>query len=429
MKKLALLIITIFVSILIALMIKQDQGYILIAYRGVAIELSLWTGVIFLLLSFLIIVQLFKILKFIFLLPQKTKRYFQERRRHRLYAKTSLGLLRLAEGNFKQALNLLWYSAKGQKKPLINFLTAARAAQELGDIEKRDECLRLAFECSPKSGLSIGIMQANLQCINHEYEAALATLNHLQQQYGINKLVLKQLLEVYLKLKDWYKLIKLLPELTRYKILTDQEILDYEVLAAKNYLEYIEYLGSDQFHKVDKANPLFSEECETKIETFYNKELSKKAKLNYQIVKAYINSLCFWLKQEHLQQDADKRLLMADKAIEIIAKALVVNKSAAAQKDLIMLYEQVVFTAGQFKKVEKQLTAYSYNIDFLFVLGKIAIALEDFDKAYQYLNQAKKLSYNQQHDLPVNYYLAFVLLKLGREQESLELFSDSVLEC
>ncbi len=235
MKKLFIFITVVLFSILLGLYIKQDSGYILISYKTWIIELSLWLGVIFILLTVVVMHKLLSFLSFILDIPQRTKLWFRNHQQKKAYSQTSDGLLKLAEGNYKKAEKLLIRAAKNQYKPLINYLTAARAAQGLFDINKRDEYLRKAFECSPKSGLSIGLMQADLQLKNKEHEAALATLNHLQMEYGNNKLVLKQLLIVFIKLKDWHNVIRLLPELARYRLYSPTEIENYEILAAKGY--------------------------------------------------------------------------------------------------------------------------------------------------------------------------------------------------
>lgn len=409
MKKVLIFIIVSLMAVICALYIKEDQGYVLLYYKNTIVETSLWMGIILWLTSFFVLHNSLNFIRFCFKLPARSKEFWQKHKQHKVYAETSLGLLKLAEGNFKKAYHALMHSAGLQEKPLINYLTAAKAAQELGDINKRDSCLRKAFECSPKSGLSIGIMQANLQCCNHEYEAALATLNHLQQKYGVNKLVLKQLLEVYINLKDWYKLIKLLPDLKRYKIISEQEILEYEIMAAKHYCaEYGKYNNS-HISSVHELNH------DSSLEVFYNKELTKQAKNNYEVVTAYVNSLL-------LDTNQDMKLVLTNKAVAIIEKALSANSTKEAEKNLIKLLGAVVYTEEHVRQLERLLKSYSYNIELLFVLGKLTMSLEQYDKAYQYLNQASRLLDNTAYDLPVNYYLAFVLLQLGREKEGTALF-------
>jgi HemY protein len=418
MKRTFILLITFLLAIICALYMMKDQGYIFLTYKNIIIEFSLWTGVGLLLLSFIITHQFINFIKFCLDWPTRSKNFWQQHQQQKSYMETSLGLLKLAEGNFKQAYNLLNHSAELQKKPLINYLTAAKAAQELGDISKRDECLRKAFECSPKSGLSIGIMQAELQCYNHEYEAALATLYHLQQKYGVNKLVLKQLLQVYINLKDWHKLIKLLPELKRYKIISPEEILEYEVMAAKNY--YTEAVKNLNVNKIYTKN--IDEHYESELEALYNQELTKQARGHYKVIVAYVKSLLLNQNRAEIHSNHELKLLLTNKSITIIEKALLLNNSKEAEHELIILLGLIAYTEEHFKRIEKFVKNNSHNLDLLFILGKLAINLEQYEKAYQYLNQASRLIEKSNTDLPIDNYLSFVLLKLGREQEGLELF-------
>lgn len=429
MKKLFTLVTVILFSIILGLYLKQDSGYILIAYKSWIIESGLWAGLIIVLLAVFLVHESIVFFKFIINLPFRTKTWFNTYQQKRIYQQTSQGLLKLAEGNYKTAERLLIKSAKKQSKPLINYLTAAKAAQESKNFVKRDEYLRKAFECSPKSSLSIGLMQANLQVDNQEYEAALATLKHLQANYGNNKLVLKQLLIVYENLKDWYSILKLLPELKRYRIYTSEEIFKYEALTAVNYFNAIfstfalnvGYLAANYDQVI------------AKMHEFYNSYLSKKARHNPEVVIAYVTNLSLIHEKYFAEADTSLRHVLwlkqaqknSDRIIEIIDQIINNNKDAVLQVELFKLFGNTGFTEAHFIILEKHLQSEPYNISLLFALGKVAIKLEDYNKAFQYLNQAKKLQIQNRfsHKLPIDCYFAYVLLRLGKSQESIEIFN------
>ena len=425
MKKLFIFILIVLLSILLGLYIKQDSGYILISYKTWVIELSFWLGIILIGLSIYIIHEGLLLMKFILEIPSNTKRWFSNRQQKKLYYQTSQGLLKLAEGNYKKAEKLLIKSAKKQRKPLINYLTAAKAAQELRDINKRDEYLRKAFECSPKSGLSIGLMQAQLQLQNLEFEAALATLNHLQYEYGSNKLILKQLLIVFVNLKDWHSVLKSLPDLARYKIYSINELADYEILAAKSYFNTM----------TANLSALSYEQLKANIDEFYNAYLSKKAKNNGEVVIAYLTSL-YMIKEKYsnahdYQQAQLINTELQNTSVELIDKILKQNlnqpKYTDVQNRLMQLFAEVASNEQHLILLEKYLKADQYNINLLFALGKIAIKHENYEKAFQYLNQAKKLEEQNKGTkakLPIDNYFAYVLLKLGKQQESLDVFNN-----
>ncbi len=440
MKKLFTLLTVILVSIVIGIAIKQDSGYILIVYKSWAIELGFWLGVLIVLFTVLGFHKSVVFIKFIYNIPYRTKKWFFNRQQKKIHYQTTEGLLKLEEGNYKKAERLLIKSAKKQNKPLVNYLTAAKAAQELSNFDKRDEYLRHAFESSPSNGLSIGLMQANLQIANQEYEAALATLNHLQDEFGINKLVLKQLLTVFTNLKDWHSILKLLPNLKRYKIYSSQEIFNYEVKTAKNYFNSV---------GVSSTGILSYAQLKIRIDEFYNNYLNKKARHNPEVVIAYLTSL-YLIKDKygetlasavntvkpdpivismHEKEELDKIALnLIDKLLKDFKDPSVQN----FQYELIELFGKIAYNEQHIRILEKYLTYdfYNNNLVLLFVLGKIAIKHEDYTKAFQYLNQAKKLNHYIKHArLPIDYYLGYVLLKTGKKQESLEIFEQYFKTC
>ena len=105
--------------------------------------------------------------------------------------------------------------------PLLNYLTAARAAQEMGDNKLRDDYLREAQQSMPEAKIAVELTQAQLQLANRQWEQALATLRHLQDLAPHHPYVLKLLMQLYVEVKDWPQLIALLPELKRNKVISE----------------------------------------------------------------------------------------------------------------------------------------------------------------------------------------------------------------
>lgn len=249
-------------------------------------------------------------------------------------------------------------------------------------------------------------MQANLQFDNHEYEAALATLKNLEQKYGNNKVILRQLLKCYLNVKDWYNVVKLTPELIRYKIFSNQEIADYEIRAARKYLDN---LGKS----LQSSTKPYSQAYDY-IESFYYKELSRTARSHYQVIRAYVNCHLKLFERNKCSLNQDNYQELLNKLLVLIEKNIHHYSTDEELKELFELYGDIAYQEQHLKKFEKQLKNHEYNVNLLFNLSKLAIKLENFDKAYQYLNQAQKLSAENKK---VQYYLAFVLLKLGKQQQ------------
>ena len=91
------------------------------------------------------------------------KNWFRFRREHQLYSKTQLGLAALIEGRWKKAERLLLAGANKTIEPLINYLAAAKAAQEQGAHDRRDLYIHKAYQLVPHAELAIGLMQAELE--------------------------------------------------------------------------------------------------------------------------------------------------------------------------------------------------------------------------------------------------------------------------
>ncbi|MFU8814168.1 MAG: heme biosynthesis protein HemY, partial [Pseudomonadales bacterium] len=142
-----------------ALMVR-DPGYVLLAYDQMAVETSLWVALLLLVVVYLLIrlgVGLVAQLAH----GRGNLRGWASRRRSRAAAERALrGQLLLAEARWAEARKLLEASAPQLAAPLLNYLGAARAAQELGDIPGRDQLLLAAQNSTPNAELAVGLAQA-----------------------------------------------------------------------------------------------------------------------------------------------------------------------------------------------------------------------------------------------------------------------------
>ncbi|MCH9769987.1 MAG: hypothetical protein K0U12_03825 [Gammaproteobacteria bacterium] len=224
MKKLVIALIVFLVAIGLGFLIQKDPGDITITYYHWQIETSLWIGALSVIVFFMIIYYLIKFCKHTLKLGEK----WQQRRQENLAKKsrhlTHQGLCSLAEGRWKQAENHLAKGAKINSIPLINYLAAARAAQEQGALEKRDDYLRQAHETNPQAEIAIVLTQAQLQIDNHQWEQALATLKHLNELSPNHHHALRLLTQVHLELKDWHQLHNLLPSLRKHRLHRDKKL-------------------------------------------------------------------------------------------------------------------------------------------------------------------------------------------------------------
>ena len=231
-------------SVLLGIQLQQDPGYLLIEINHWTLETTLWVTLIALMLIFIILHTLLLLLHWIIHLPTSWSARLSKRRIQKAQATTRKGLIEFSEGHWLEAKNHLIQALPAADTPLLNYLTAARAAQEMGDNKLRDDYLREAQQSIPEAKIAVGLTQAQLQLANHQWEQALATLKHLQELAPRHPYVLKLLMHLYEEVNDWPQLITLLPELKRNQILSSSA---YEHLQQHVYLQaMVDLIKQDQ---------------------------------------------------------------------------------------------------------------------------------------------------------------------------------------
>ncbi len=219
-----------------ALILSAAPGYMALTYGHWSIEMPLWFGLSLILLLFLSLYALLRL----FNGPGFVLRIFKKWRHERRYAlshrNTLQGLLALAEGDWSKAENLLIKSIKFNKMPLVNYLSAAKAAQALKAYDRRDQYLHYAEDSTPGASIAVGLTQAELQYHDEQWEHCLASLRQIQQQAPQHHYLLKLLKQVYCHLADWSSLLALLPILKKQKLLDANQVQQW---SEKAYLELL----------------------------------------------------------------------------------------------------------------------------------------------------------------------------------------------
>ncbi|MDH3914866.1 MAG: hypothetical protein OEU49_06065 [Chromatiales bacterium] len=198
----------------------DDSGYVLIDIRGYAVEMSVPGLVLGLILLYALIrlaVRLWRVPRRV---GQAAGRYRDNRSRKRL----TDGLLALAEGDAAKSERLLGRGAHRSDAPVVHYLTAARAAQQQGADDRRDDWLKLALEQDSDDGAVVLLTQAELQLERQEFEAALATLQRLESRTPGNGRALALLAQVYRRLERWDDLESILPGLGKTSSLGPAEL-------------------------------------------------------------------------------------------------------------------------------------------------------------------------------------------------------------
>ncbi len=229
MKRLISALILIALAVALVSLLIQGNGYALLGYGQWTVEGSLAMFILLDLALFFVLYLAIRTLARLWSVPERWQAWKKGRQRQRAYNSLASGLLDMAAGNWKSAEQKLLKHVDASDKPTLNYLCAARVAQERGAIAQRDSYLKLAQEAKSSEELAVSYTQAELQLSNDQREQALATLMRLREIAPKHGYVLKMLRDIYLRLEDWQALQPLLPEMRKSDVISKQDIDDLEV--------------------------------------------------------------------------------------------------------------------------------------------------------------------------------------------------------
>jgi len=224
MRLLALIIFSLLLAAGIGAYIEDDAGLVTVVFSGWAVQANSIFFIVSIVTFFLLLHFLLRLISHLWNMPGQIGSWKKDRHQRLSEKYLSRGLMALVEGDWNKAEVSLTKGAPHSQSPLVNYLAAARAAQQLGAVERRDSYLMQAYKDDPDAGVAIGLVQAELQIKQQQTEQALATLKHLHDQKPKQDQVKKMLLHTYAELRDWDAMLELLPKIERAGILPREQI-------------------------------------------------------------------------------------------------------------------------------------------------------------------------------------------------------------
>lgn len=212
----------------IGLAIAEDSGYVLIAYKSFRYESSLWATLALVMVLWLLVWGIKLLVELLTTSTGLVNPWSRRNRSRRVQIAIEQGQMDLAEGRWASAQKHLARAAEAERQPLLYYLGAARAANELGRYEESDRLLERALERQPQAELAIALSHAQLQVDRADTEGALVTLQAMHERHPHNVQVLRQLQRLHQQRGDWAALIRLLPELRKDKVLPANELAELE---------------------------------------------------------------------------------------------------------------------------------------------------------------------------------------------------------
>ncbi len=384
MKALILGLLGVALAVAAALAVQDDNGYILIGYGQWTVEGSL---AFFLLTNALLFVALYFGIRFVSRVinaPRQVGEWREKRGARRARTALTLGLVELSEGNWKKAERDLIKCARRSETPLLNYLAAARSAQQQGAHERRDQYLQLAHESMPSADIAVALTQAELQIDHEQFEQALATLCHLREIAPKHSHVLKLLKELYLRLDDWQELNALLPDLKKRKVVGQEELQALELIVHRHQLSHAA-----------------GDEDSRQLLVIWN-GFSSATRAKEEMVMIYVN---------HLINRGETRQ---------VEKLLRTSLGRQWSDDLVELYGRVEVddSAHQLNMAEGWLKSHADNPALLLTLGRLCLKNRLWGKARSYL----EASIGAEPSAEAYRELGEMLSRMGEEQQALGCF-------
>ena len=189
----------------------QDNGYVLINFRGYTVEMSVPVLAFMLLLGYAAVRFVLRLWR----APRQLGEAAARRRSRKAGERITMGYIELGQGNFAKGERLLTKGARNSETPLLNYLAAARAAHAQGDAERRDAWLDMATEQEPRAQATALLIRAQLQMDDGDIDAAAQTLAAVLEASPQNVEALRLKAEIAVAREDWAVLEKLLPRLRK----------------------------------------------------------------------------------------------------------------------------------------------------------------------------------------------------------------------
>ena len=318
-------------SVYLGLQLSKDPGYILIGINHWTVETTVWVAAFAVIFSFLILHLFLQACHKIGRAPGALQAWNTKRLTHKAQAITRKGLIEYTEGYWQKAKNHLIQALPNTDTPLLNYLTAARAAQKMGDSRLRDHYLREAQQSMPEAKIAVNLAP------HHPY-------------------VLKLLMYLYQEVKDWPQLIALTPDLKKHQVISNEAC---EQLKEQAYLNMLIELNNQN--------------QQASVTAVYN-SLPKNLINNPAIVAEYVRFLI-----RHQDNANAEQLLRRSLRKEF-------NSQLIEQYGLLFCDEkQLAFAESLLKKN-------SHSAALYLCLGRLCANQQLWGKAKHYFEQANELT-------------------------------------
>ncbi len=374
----------------LAMLIREDPGYVMISIQGWTLESSVAVVAAALLVVFTLFYWLFRLIGASTRLPRILARRNRRRAERRSMRRLAEGYVALSACRWQEAETLLTRGGGGGRRPsFLHYLFAARAAQKQGAVDRCRGYLARARRLMRKGAVAAGLVELEALIEHRRFVEARELLRDLESRASKDKGLLLMAQRLFESSGDWESLIKLAPRMRSAGLLTQEEKVELDVRA---------YRGA--FAKAVSEN-----DGEALLRIWAR--APKAVRRHPAIVESYV---------DHLMQ-----LGFGDAAEAVIHKAL----QYFWDERLVHAYGIVESADGmrQLHRAEAWLKKHRHDPVLLLTLGRLCLRNEQWDRARKYFEESFALRpYPETCRV-----LAHLLERRGEERAALDYYRQGML--
>ncbi len=354
MKALFTGLIVLLIAVALAMVIREDPGYVMITVRDWTIESSFVVFLVAGIAAFAALYYLVRLLSVSRDAPSRYQRWRRLRRERSSMKRLAQGYANLASCQWRDAEAAFVNSAKNNSLPYLSYLFAARAALKQGENARCSGYLQKAKNAMRNGDVAVGIAEVEAYLEQGNGEIAEEMLRWLRGRAPKDKGVACLARKVYTELGRWDKLAKLIPDLRSLGLVTLEE---------KARLEDKAYAGIF-------SQSVESQDGNTMIEAW--KRAPKTLRSRPEVVENYVRQLM--------------KLGYGDAAESAI---YTLTKSSWNDK-LVYIYGHLESADAirQLHRAESWLKGHPHSPVLMLTLGRLCIQNEQWKRACQYLEES-----------------------------------------
>lgn len=383
MRSIIKLLILLSLAVVIALVLKDNNGYLMLVAHEERRTVSLPAAVLILFVTFVIFYFFIRLIRRMLATPKAVHDWSDRRHERKDVVLLERGWIELLEGSSAKAEKDLVRLANHTKNPTrqaLASIAAARAAHHLGHTDKRDQLLLSAREASkhePRLSAAAATVQAELLLDEGRGREALTHLEYVNSIDGNQTHIQQYMLRAYKQIGDSLRIIEMARLLSKKKYIELPEFKNLVEFTAANYIAKATFM---------EANSLYQ-------------TLNQEEKA-YPAVALAMAGRCE--QQDEYKQAASALEWSLDRQIDVrlLGQYTKCPEQAAA---------------ARLSKAQQWLAKDEENPDILLTLGHLCLVAKLWGQAERYLNKSLSL----RDDPKVHALLGILNDRQGRLQEAM----------